>query len=114
MPKDDGRDRALVGNAADAGQVREARRTERLRRINELADLKAVLETPAGMRVLLRVLNKCRTFESIWHPSALIHFNAGQQDIGHFLLQEIVEAAPEAYLHMLQANIKEKKTDDTP
>lgn len=102
----------IVRNAADPSQVREGRKQERLRRQNELADLKAVLETPAGMRVLLRVLNKCRTFESIWHPSALIHFNAGQQDIGHFLLQEIVEAAPEAYLHMVQANIKEK-TDDT-
>src|SRR3990167_60975 len=94
---------ALVRNAADPEQVREAGKTQQTKRQGELEDLRAVLATPHGRRLLWRLLSHCGAFESVWHPSALIHYNAGKQDVGHFLIGEITEAQPQALVEMIQA-----------
>lgn len=94
--------RVAVRNAADENQVRNAAEKESLRREQELADLREILGTPAGKRVIWRFLAHCGTFESIWEPSAKIHYLSGKQDVGHFLMAEIVEAMPEALLEMMK------------
>ena len=92
----------LVRNAADNAQVQAAGSKAKQQRDQELADIKAVLAIPGGRRFLWRLLKKCKVFETIWHPSALIHYNSGQQDIGHYVQGEIVDASEEAYLQMMQ------------
>lgn len=94
--------RALVGNAADESQIATAKRKERLRRERELEDLRSVLGSPAGRRLLWRLLGECHVFESIWRASAEIHFLEGKRNVGLFLLHEIHEARPEALLQMMQ------------
>lgn len=94
--------KALVGNAADAQQVKEAGRKDRERRKRELEDLKSVLTSLEGRRFIWRLLGHCKVFESIWHPSAQIHHSAGKQDVGHFIMAEVVEADQEAFLRMMQ------------
>lgn len=89
-------------NAADKSQVKEKEIAERDLRKKELADVAEIASTPAGERFLRRLLAKAKTFESIWEPSAKIHYNAGQQDFGHFIMGEIVEAAPNALLRILK------------
>jgi hypothetical protein len=76
---------------------------EKLKRERELDDLRAVITTPEGRRVMWRLLSRCGTFASIWEPSAKIHYNSGQQDVGHYLMAEIVEAEPSALLEMMKA-----------
>jgi len=98
--------KAFVKNASDKEQVKEAGRKERDRKKIEMADLREILALPVGRRFLWRMLAKCKTFGSVWHPSALIHFNAGQQDVGHALLAEINEADPAAFLKLMQENYK--------
>jgi hypothetical protein len=98
---------ALVDNAGDEQQVKEARRKEKYIRKNELADVREVLAIPAGRRLLWRLMKHCKVWESVWHPSALIHYNSGQQDVGHFLLTEISEAQPTALVDMIIENQKE-------
>jgi len=93
----------MVKNAADTEQVQEASRKERFRREDELADIAEILSTPSGRRFYRRLLGHCKTFESIWHPSALIHHNAGRQDVGHFLLAEATEANPQAFVLMMSS-----------
>lgn len=88
--------RALVGNASDEGQVKDAERKERVRRRGEMADLRAVLATPEGRRTLYWLLDHCGTFRTIWHPSAAIHYRAGEQDVGHWLMEQMGEADPKA------------------
>ena len=100
--------RPNVKNAADPEQVEKAAKKVGLARENELADLKAVLAMPQGRRLLWRLLTHCSVFESIWHPSALIHANAGRQDVGHFIMAEITEANEDALFQMMKEN-KEKK-----
>jgi hypothetical protein len=101
-------DRPNVKNAADPEQVEKAGKKVGLQRENELADLKAVLAMPQGRRFIWRLICHCSVFESIWHPSALIHANAGRQDVGHFILVEVNEANEEALFQMMREN-KEKK-----
>jgi len=93
--------KAYVGNAADRKQVGEAKRKEKDRRKQEREDLQALLALPEGRRFLWRLLTECKVFGSIWEGSAKIHYNAGQQDFGHFLLAEIGEADEDALCHVI-------------
>lgn len=86
--------KALVGNAADSEQVKRADRKVRSRDRNDVADLKIVLASAEGRRVLLRILEHCNVFKSVYHAEASeIYRNCGRQDVGHFLLSTITEAS---------------------
>ena len=98
-------------NIADAGSVKKAESKEKRRRENELNDLRFVLGTPQGRRFVWRILERTKVFESIWHPSAQIHYNAGQQDFGHYLFGEIAEAEETAILQMMQESKRQKMED---
>lgn len=89
-------------NAADPAQVKQAGRRARSRRVQELVDLRAVLALPEGRRLLWRLLQHAGVFRSVWESSAKIHYNAGRQDFGHFIMVDVMEAQPEAYLQMQQ------------
>lgn len=102
--------KALVKNAGDESQVAEAQKKLSLRRDQEMADWNEVFNTPAGLRVLDRIMaEKCKTFESIWSQSAAIHYNSGQQDIGHWLMAESIEANPEIMFKIMMNRKKEIK-----
>lgn len=93
---------ALVKNASDENQVKRADLKQRLRTTNEHEDMRAVLATPQGRRMLWRLLEHCKVFESIWHPSALIHHNSGRQDVGHYIMAKIAEADEARLFQMMQ------------
>lgn len=100
-------EKSLVKNAASEKQVNKAKEKELTFRERELNDLRKLLEHPYGRRVMWRLLEKCRVFGSIWEPSAKIHYNSGQQDLGHFLMAEIVEADEKYLFEMMKENKKE-------
>lgn len=94
--------KALVGNAADEKQVKEATEKAELIREQELNDLRWVCSHPQGRRFLWRLLSKCKVFGTIWDNSAKIHYNSGQQDIGHFIMAELAEADEEILFQMMK------------
>lgn len=96
------RDPALVRNAADPQQVRRGARVANRRRERELNDLRAVLATAEGRRVVWRLLEHCHVFASIWDPSSRIHYQAGRQDVGHYLMAEIAAADDDALLVLMR------------
>jgi hypothetical protein len=100
-------DKPLVQNAADPVQVADAGKKLSIQRRNELNDLRRVLETTEGRRVIWRILEKCGVYRSVWHPSAQIHFNCGQQDLGHWVQAEITNADQE-YLFLMMKENKER------
>lgn len=97
---------ALVKNAADEKQVKEAKSREHVGRKLELSDLQKVLQTAEGRRVIWRLISHCQVFGSIYHGSSLIHYNSGKQDVGHFLLAEVDEADQNALFKMMQESKK--------
>ena len=101
-------EKALVKNAADEAQVAEAVKKLQITREDELNDIRAILNTKQGRRVFWRMLSKCKVFESIWSQSAMIHYSSGQQDIGHWLMSEMVEADENLLFLMMSEQRKEK------
>lgn len=95
-------DDVLVRNAADPDQVSRATEKEKLGRDLELDDLCKVLATESGRRFLWRMLKRARVFETVWEQSARIHYNSGQQDFGHFIMSEIIDANEESYFLMMR------------
>mgnify|MGYP001559777808 CR=1 FL=1 len=102
---------AYVSNVADERQVGEAKSRESIRRKRELDDLRAILATKVGRRVCWRLLKQCKTFDSISSQSSQIYYNAGKQDVGHFLLNEIKEANEERLYDMMRED-KEFNIED--
>ena len=92
----------LVKNANDKEQVRNAVRKEQLSRDKELNDLRAILSTAEGRRVIWRLLGHCKVHGSIWEQSARIHYNAGVQDVGHFIMAEVIAAGEEFLFNMMK------------
>ncbi len=88
-------------NASDEGEAKSAGSKVKLNRDTELNDLRFILQSKEGRRFLWKLLSKCRVFSSIWEPSAKIHYNAGSQDLGHFIQAEIVTASQERYFEMM-------------
>jgi hypothetical protein len=84
--------RALVKNASDEEQVKEARLHVRHKREVELDDLKAIVSMPEGRRFISRLLTKFKIAGRVWTPSAEIHRNAGIQEAGQFILGEVIQA----------------------
>lgn len=102
-------------NAADESQVNEAEKIAKEMRRIELNDIRTVLASISGRRFVWRLMGKCRTFSSVWEPkdSAKIHYNSGQQDIGHFVMAEIVDADENLLLKMMkEAKSEQEKMDD--
>lgn len=103
---------ALVANAADPKQVRHATRKERSKRDREIADLRAVLDTPEGRRVIWRVLGRCGIYESSVIPDPiLMAAKGGMQDIGRWLHAEINDAQDEALILMMREAKQAAKRD---
>jgi hypothetical protein len=92
----------VVRNAADESQVRQGKNRELRLREQEIADLRYVLAEKEGRRFLWRLMSRCKAFGSVWEPSAKIHYNAGQQDIGHYVMAEIMAADEQAFLTMMR------------
>lgn len=102
-------ERSLVKNAASEKQVKKAEVKELSKREMELNDLRIVLGSVRGRRVFWRLLEHCKVFGTVWEPSAKIHYNSGQQDVGHFLMSEIVQADERYLFDMMRENKKEKE-----
>jgi len=91
-----------VKNAADPEQVKRAGREERFDRKRELEDVKAVMETVAGRRLLWRIINKLCHFDSssAEHSGSMTYLNEGERNIGRVLKSDICETAFPEYQQM--------------
>lgn len=67
-----------------------------------LNDMRIILNTKEGRRVFWMLLARCKTFGSIMETNAKVYYNAGQQDIGHFLLAQITKADDNLFLQMMR------------
>lgn len=90
----------LVRNAADESQVRGAEVKKKLRDDAEDADLKYILASDQGRRLLWKLLETCGIFKSSFTGSSETFFLEGQRNIGLKILADIMRVDPESYLRM--------------
>lgn len=93
-----------VGNSSDKEQVKKAEKEAKLRRKQELEDVKFLLSTPAGRKTYWRYLESCGVYRSSFTGNSGTFFNEGMRSIGLILLADIHEANPEAYIQMMKEN----------
>lgn len=94
--------------------------TEAQRRKQYRSDLRTVMLTPEGKRLIWALLRKCNIHTTIMNEShAQMAFMAGQQNTGHELIADIEDAAPGSFLEMQKEMLAEEraanqeaKTDD--
>lgn len=72
-----------------------AEEKRKLKRENEMEDLKTVLKSPEGQRVLFRIVMKTKFLESSWTGNSTTFFNEGMREVGRLLLAEMAEVAPD-------------------
>jgi hypothetical protein len=84
--------KSLVKNAADPGQVKSANQKEKFNKVDELKDMRDLLLTPNGLRVLTRYLNFCGVFKTSFTGNSETFFNEGMRSVGLKLLTDIEEA----------------------
>lgn len=107
-------------NAGDEAQVGKRKRKEDFERLQEVADLKAVLSIVEGRRFIWGLLGdpagKSGVFQSTFNTNALaMAFNEGARSRGLKLLSEVADQFPDLYLLMQSeaANLtKQEKEND--
>lgn len=95
-------------NLANEEEVKEFHKKQDDLSKQQTEDVKFLLQSVQGRRFLWRLLDHCSVFSSIYHASALIHHNSGRQDVGHFVMGEIVKADDMAFIQMMK-EAKENK-----
>lgn len=96
-------DDALVTDTGDEAQVQRAGQKVKDKARQDKADIRHVLGTEPGRRFVWRLLEQCRVFESVFsREAATMGFMAGQQDVGHALMQWIEQADDAALGRLMQ------------
>ena len=65
------------------------------------ADLKSVMQDPAGRRIMWSILGMCGLYTNTFdHSGSKTAFNCGRQSVGQQILGEINNICPYEYLEM--------------
>lgn len=95
--------------AGDAEIVKVAKVSRKLERQRETLDLQAILDKPGGRKFMWRLLQECGVYRTSFTGNSATFYNEGKRAVGLFVLNEIMEASPEAYLLMQKENRKESE-----
>lgn len=83
-------------------------RSAKIKRDQEIADFKWLVESKQGRRFLWRLLEKTGVYRSSFTGSSETFFLEGQRNIGLLLVSELNAICPDVYSTML----KEQKSND--
>ena len=97
-----------VVNGDDPLEVKRAEDRERVLKLQKTEDAVFVMSSVQGRRFVHELISHCKPFNSIWESSAKIHYNAGKQDVGHFIMDYVETADPDNYIKMLMEAKKER------
>jgi len=94
----------VVTNAADREQLELADEEIDLESREFKNDLRQVLTTPQGRRVIFALLEDCHVFESVFSTDALVmSFKAGEQNIGQQWSAKVEQTKPGALFELMKA-----------
>lgn len=100
---------ALVRNAADEQQLAQAAATQKRQARQYLSDLRTVLDTPAGRRLIWRWLSMTGIYRLSYagEQQSATNFHEGQRDIGLRMLAGLEQVDPTAVYRMAQEAARE-------
>ncbi len=105
--------KALTGNASDPEQVKDAQRKAERIRNQQLNDIKKVMSSVEGRRLIWRQLSAARFFEVRFSENSLrMAFNEGNANQAAWLMADIDAACPELFDQMRrEAKINEDSNE---
>ena len=90
-------------NAGDETQVKKAGDRDERIRVRRLVDLKAVMSTVQGRRVINDVIEFSGPLREAFNPNgSMTNFNLGRQSVGRMMFLQLDEACPDLFLTMRQ------------
>lgn len=105
-------ERVSVRNAGDEQQVQRARRREELSDRVAASDLRDLLKIPGFQRFMMRLLGFCGAYESPWaDDDRNTNRRIGKSDVARYLITEMEQVDPEAYVAMLLEVKSQEKTE---
>lgn len=96
------KNKALVKNAADSKQVKEASVNQKFSREDELEDLRFLLATAQGRRFFWRLFEATHQFTTSFTGNSQTFFYEGERNVGLKILSDIMEADSESYVLMIK------------
>lgn len=94
-------------------EVEEAERKEKDLRKQQLNDIRTVLSNASGRRLIWRLLSHCKTFASVFSvDNSHMAYQSGQQDLGHYIMSEIIEADENLLLKIMKENQKKELSNE--
>jgi len=100
---------ALVSNAADQVQVREAKIKERNLEKDVLDDIRWIMGEARGRRYMSWLMGQCGMDRLSFTGNSETFFREGARNIGIMLKSKIDEVAPEMYIKMLTETLERNK-----
>lgn len=101
------KEKSLVSNAADEEQIRKATTKEKSKQDLEAEDMRKLLRTPFGQRVIWKYLKMCGVFRSVWSSDSREHaFNDGKREIGLKIMGDCIESDEAVLMDMMSAGLK--------
>lgn len=94
-------------------KTKEQIKRNELRRIKELSDIRKVLSLAEGRRLYWRLMSRAGAFHSPYTgENNATNKNCGRQEIGFFLLDELLEASPSTFTQMQREAKSEAKKQE--
>lgn len=95
-------------NTADEAQVKEAQGKDKRKADRAKEDLRFVLSSPNGRRVLWGVLEKCRIYTgSADNSGSWTYFNEGRRSVGLDLIADIIAIDQKLFIELQKENFNE-------
>lgn len=89
-------------DASNKQEVKRAEQKAKNQRDTEMADLRRLVSTKWGRRVVWRILEKSGQHRTSFTGNSTTFFNEGQRNIGLWLVDEVLSADTDAYLAMIK------------
>lgn len=92
-----------IRNAADPEKIKEGKKSEDMKRKQEIKDVFDVISTEPGKRFYMRMLAICKVYHEVAEASgSFTYYNAGKRAVGLTLQSDLVRASPEIYASMVR------------
>ncbi len=88
----------------DNEAAKKQRQNVRVRHAGEMAELAKILSTPDGRRWIYGILERAHQFETTFTGNSAGTFKEGKRALGLSVLADVMEAAPQTYITMIEEN----------
>lgn len=86
---------------------------QKVKRKQELNDIRTVLGTKSGRRLVWRLMEHCKVFGKVYDDSPTkTAYYCGQTEIGKFIMSEVIDTDENLLFKLMSENMKKDKVEE--